>query len=165
MKKIMLLIAICGLAVSCSQKEVKKQEIVQEAKVEATDSQEEKMFGSEGSDYGKAGELKTVNFDYDKSELTSNAKSILNTNATWLKNNENVIIQIEGHCDSKGTIEYNLALGEKRALTVKKYLEKLGVVSKKLNTISYGEEKPLDIAETDSAYAKNRRANFVIISK
>ncbi len=113
-----------------------------------------------GSDSGKIAGLVSINFDYDSSTLTTNARRQLSENAEWIKNN-NHTVQIEGHCDSRGSSEYNLALGERRAKAVKNYLVSLGVDSKRLTIISYGEEKPLDPADTEEAYAKNRRANFV----
>jgi len=121
-------------------------------------------YGATGSDAGQAGELKTVNFDFDKAALSAEAKTILQKNTEWLKKNPKVKIQIEGHCDSRGTIEYNIALGEKRASIVKKYISALGIKADRINTISYGEERPLDAADTEEAWAKNRRANFVLVN-
>ena len=120
-------------------------------------------YAATGSDAGEAGDLRSVHFDFDKFALTAEAKTILQKNADWLKKNSKKI-QIEGHCDSRGTIEYNIALGEKRAATVKKYLVALGVKLDRINTISYGEERPLDSADTEAAWAKNRRANFVLVN-
>lgn len=114
-----------------------------------------------GSDSGKISGLNTVNFEYDKAGLTPEAKSVLKSNADWIKANDKYTLQIEGHCDSRGSIEYNLSLGERRASTVKKYLEGLGIDSKKMSIISYGKEKLIDSGDADSSHAKNRRANFV----
>lgn len=114
-----------------------------------------------GSDSGKINGLNTVFFDYDKAALTSDARSKLSSNATWIKNNPNYTIQIEGHTDERGSVEYNLALGERRAKSVKSYLEGLGVASARMTIISYGEEKPLVSGDSESAWSKNRRANFV----
>lgn len=121
-------------------------------------------YGATGSDAGQAGELKTVNFEFDSFTLTAEAKTILQKNADWLKKEAKIKIQTEGHCDSRGTIEYNISLGEKRAATVKKYLVALGVKADRINTISYGEERPLDGADIEEAWAKNRRANFVLVN-
>lgn len=115
----------------------------------------------QGSDSGKIDGLSTVFFDYDKASLTSDAKSKLSANANWIKSHANYTIQIEGHTDSRGSVEYNLALGERRAKSVKSYLEGLGVDSKRMTIISYGEEKPLVPGDNEAAWAKNRRANFV----
>lgn len=114
-----------------------------------------------GSDSGNIKGLSTVFFDYDKATLTSDAKSKLAANATWIKNNPSFTVQIEGHTDSRGSVEYNLSLGERRAKSVKSYLEGLGVESKRMTIISYGEEKPLVPGDSEAAWAKNRRANFV----
>jgi peptidoglycan-associated lipoprotein len=101
-----------------------------------------------------------VHFEYDSSELSSMAKTILKEKAAWLKANSSASVIIEGHCDERGTTEYNLALGESRSSTVKAYLVNLGVASSRLDTISYGEEQPKDGSQTESAYRQNRRAHF-----
>ena len=106
-------------------------------------------------------ENQDIHFEYDSSELSSMAKMVLKEKAAWLKTNY-VSVTIEGHCDDRGTTEYNLALGERRASTAKSYLINLGVVASRLNTISYGEEQPLDSGATETAYRKNRRAHFAI---
>jgi peptidoglycan-associated lipoprotein len=107
-------------------------------------------------------ENQDVHFEYDSSELSSMAKMLLKEKAAWLKENSSASVTIEGHCDERGTTEYNLALGERRASTVKIYLINLGVAGSRLNTISYGEEKPIDPGTTEAAYRKNRRAHFVL---
>ena len=114
-----------------------------------------------GSDSGKIPGLSTVYFEYDKATLTKEAMKTLNENAAWMKTNSNVNLQIEGHCDARGSIEYNLALGERRAKAVRAYLIKLGVKPDRLSIVSYGKERPLVLGDTEEAYAKNRRANFV----
>ncbi|NWH05998.1 OmpA family protein [Desulfobacter latus] len=101
-------------------------------------------------------------FDFDSAELTGQAKVLLREKAEWLQANPSAAVMIEGHCDERGTTVYNLALGERRANTVRSYLVNLGVSSRRLGTVSYGEEKPLDPAPTDAAYRINRRAQFVI---
>ncbi len=118
-------------------------------------------FDSLGSDSGKIQGLNSVYFEYDKSTLTSSSASVLNENATWLKANPSVTLQVEGHCDARGSVEYNLALGERRAKSVKAFLVKSGVAESRLSIVSYGKERPLIDAETEEAYSKNRRANFV----
>ena len=117
------------------------------------------------SDSGKAGGLQTINFPYDAFALTSEAKAKLKANADLLKDKVAVKVQIEGHCDQRGGIQYNIALGEKRANAVKSYLEELGIAADRISTISYGKESLLDARETEDAYAKNRRANFVITAR
>lgn len=117
------------------------------------------------SDSGKAMGMQTIYFKYDSFEIDSDGKTALNTNAGILKANPSVKIQIEGHCDQRGGIQYNIALGEKRANTVRDAMKKAGISNDRLATISYGKERLVDSSMTDSAYAKNRRANFVITSK
>ncbi len=103
-----------------------------------------------------------IHFEYDSSKLSSMAKMLLKEKATWLKANYSASVIIEGHCDNRGTTEYNLALGERRASEVKAYLINLGVSATRLDTISYGEEQPLDSRQTEQAFRKNRRAHFAI---
>ena len=103
-----------------------------------------------------------IQFDFDSSELTPMAREILKDKALWLGENSGVRITIEGHCDERGTLEYNLALGERRATAVQKYMNDLGITQSRMSTISYGEERPLDSAQNATAWAKNRRAQFVI---
>lgn len=123
------------------------------------------VFDATGSDSGKISGLSSVNFDYDSSTLSSDSRRKLAENAEWIKNNAKATVQIEGHCDSRGSVEYNLALGERRAKSVKAYLVSLGVDSKRMTIISYGEEKPIATGESEDAYAKNRRANFVPLTQ
>jgi peptidoglycan-associated lipoprotein len=108
------------------------------------------------------GVLKTIFFDFDKYDLSDNARGVLRNNATWLKQNDRYYVVIQGHCDERGTIEYNLALGEKRAKAVRSYMTDLGIDRGRLRVVSYGEEKPVDPGHTDAAWAKNRRAETVI---
>jgi len=116
------------------------------------------------SDSGKAMGLQTVHFPYDSFILDEGAKGTLSSNASILKDKANLKIQIEGHCDQRGGIQYNIALGEKRANATRKYLEDMGVAGDRMTVISFGKEKPIDTGTSDEAYAKNRRANFVITS-
>jgi len=101
-----------------------------------------------------------VLFDYDQSSLTSEAQAVLQRKAVWLRNNAEASVVIEGHCDERGTTEYNLALGDRRANSAKSFLVDMGIDSARLKTISYGEEMPIDKAGTEEAWAKNRRAHF-----
>lgn len=120
-------------------------------------------FDPQGSDSGRIAGLSTVYFDYDKSNLTQSARDTLKENAAWLKKNPSVRVQIEGHTDSRGSIEYNVALGERRANAAMSYLKSMGVSGNRLSVISYGKERPLVAEENESAWSKNRRANFVPI--
>lgn len=106
--------------------------------------------------------FETVYFDYDRSDLRFDATRILQQNARVMKEYPDVKITIEGHCDERGTVEYNLALGDRRAMAVKQYLVDLGIAPSRISTISYGKERPVNPGRTEEAYAKNRRAAFVI---
>lgn len=106
--------------------------------------------------------LQDVYFEFDKYDLTEEARNILSQNAKLLLANPLAKLIVEGHCDERGTAEYNLALGEKRANSVRDYLVNLGLQSGRLQTVSYGEEKPVDAGHTDESWAKNRRAHLVV---
>jgi peptidoglycan-associated lipoprotein len=106
-----------------------------------------------------------VFFGYDSAEIVGDAKLVLNQNADLLKRYPNWVLTIEGHCDERGTAEYNLALGERRALAARTYLVSLGINGDRLRTVSYGKEFPFDPGSNEEAWAKNRRAHFVITSK
>ena len=107
-------------------------------------------------------ELKDVNFSFDSSSLDSPAQSILKSNGRWLLDNPKKKASIEGHCDERGTNEYNLALGERRARAAYDFLKNMGVKADQLSTISYGEELPLDPGHDEAAWAKNRRDHFAV---
>ena len=103
-----------------------------------------------------------VYFAFDSSFIDAEAERILAQKATWLQDNAGASVQIEGHCDERGTSDYNLALGERRANAVQQYLAVLGIADDRLSTISYGEEQPLDPGHDEAAWSRNRRAHFVI---
>jgi peptidoglycan-associated lipoprotein len=109
--------------------------------------------------------LKDIYFDFDKYDIRPGDAEILKANAALLMRQPTVKIQIEGHCDERGTTEYNLALGERRANSAKKYLISLGMSPDRISTISYGKEKPLDPGHHEEAWAKNRRGHCIILSK
>ena len=114
------------------------------------------------SDTGKAMGLQTIHFPYDSFLLDGEEKELLKANADILKSKTELKIQIEGHCDQRGGIQYNLALGEKRANSTKAFLTDLGIPSNRITVISFGKEKLIDPGTSEEAYARNRRANFVI---
>ena len=116
----------------------------------------ERLLFEPGSQYG----LQTVYFDYDSNTLRSDAMAVLRENAEKIKQVPSVIIQLAGHCDERGTQEYNLALGERRALAVRQYLIQLGISGDRMITISYGKEFPAMIGSNESAWARNRRVEF-----
>jgi peptidoglycan-associated lipoprotein len=109
--------------------------------------------------------LKDIHFDFDKYDIRPEDTTILRENGALLKKYPKVKIQIEGHCDERGTVEYNLALGERRATSTKNYLVSLGISADRLSTISYGKERPLDPGHNEEAWTKNRRAHTVITAK
>lgn len=109
--------------------------------------------------------LATVYFDYDKADLRQDALDQLKKNADWMRAHGQYQVRVEGNCDERGTTEYNLALGDKRASAVKDYLVKAGIPAGRLETISYGEEHPADSGNSESSWAKNRRADFTITGK
>ena len=113
----------------------------------------------------KESQFKTVYFDFDKFNLRPDAKAALDHNFGLLKEHTDVIIKIEGHCDERGTVEYNLSLGEKRARAAQDYLVGLGIKPNRITIISYGKERPLDPRHNDEAWDKNRRDEFRIISQ
>jgi peptidoglycan-associated lipoprotein len=110
-----------------------------------------------------SGPLKDVFFSFDRSDLSTDARSVLKANSDWLKKNPSAQVQIEGHCDERGTVEYNLALGSKRAQASRDYLETLGIPASRLSMISYGEEIPVCKDNSESCWEKNRRARFVVM--
>jgi peptidoglycan-associated lipoprotein len=107
-------------------------------------------------------ENEDIHFEFDSIVLSQQAQEILRKKAQYLKENPNLMVTIEGHCDSRGTSEYNLALGDRRAYSAKIFLVDLGIDESRLRTISYGEERPLDPRENEEAWSKNRRDHFVI---
>jgi peptidoglycan-associated lipoprotein len=107
----------------------------------------------------------TVYFDFDKYNLVDSAKKTLDLNARIMKDNPKLVIKIEGHCDERGTVEYNLSLGEKRANSSKQYLTALGIDAARIQTVSYGKERPVAFGHDEKSWAKNRRCEFRIISQ
>jgi peptidoglycan-associated lipoprotein len=147
------------LGAGCASKKTKEDE----GAVPNAASADENHLGD--SDTGNAMGLQTVHYPYDSSTLDSEGKKVLKSNTEIMKSHASLKVQIEGHCDQRGGIQYNIALGEKRANAAMKYMEDEGISADRLAVISFGKEKPVDPAETETAYGKNRRANFVITSK
>jgi peptidoglycan-associated lipoprotein len=123
---------------------------------------EERMRQQRGVMTEERFENEHIHFSFDSAVLTNEAQDILIEKAAWLKENPGITVLIEGHCDERGTNEYNMALGERRAKSAKAFLIHLGISSNRLDTISYGEERPLDPRQNEEAWAKNRRDQFVI---
>lgn len=107
-------------------------------------------------------QIADVFFDYDSAELSSSAQSTLDANGKVLNDNPSANVTIEGHCDERGTVEYNLALGDRRAASAKDYLVRFGISAGRLSAVSYGEERPFATGADEAAYAQNRRAHFVV---
>ncbi len=138
--------------------EVKPEEKITEQRLAKIETKEEiPKYIEEKSPFGD------IYFDFDEYEIRPDAKPILQSIASWLLKNTSVNILIEGHCDERGTDEYNLALGDRRAKATRDYLTALGVPSNRIEMLSYGEEKPLCTEKTEECWAKNRRAHSVIL--
>jgi peptidoglycan-associated lipoprotein len=125
--------------------------------------------GTAGSDIsgnalgsGEGGPLADVHFELDSAVLTDEARATLEKHALWLQGHRDVRVTVEGHCDERGTVEYNLALGEQRARATREYLSSLGVAAERLRVVSFGKERPLEPGNNEAAWAKNRRAHFAV---
>lgn len=112
----------------------------------------------------RMGVLRTIYFDYDKSEIRADQRPTLQANAQWLRENQTATILIEGNCDERGTREYNVALGNRRATATMEYLVSLGVEANRVEVISYGEERPVAQGENEAAWSRNRRADFKVVA-
>lgn len=184
MKKVIILSFVCLLifafTVSCKPKakqappppppQVKEQPRVEKVEpapvVKKPELSEEEIFMAKSLDeINRQQPLKMIYFDYDKYFVREDAKPALEANATWLRKYKTAKILIEGHCDDRGTEDYNLALGDKRAKSAFDYLLSLGIAQDRLKTISYGKSQPLDMGHDEAAWQKNRRAQFTIIEK
>ena len=139
-KKTMAVLVMMGLMVGLGCQQQRKPKSAEESKVKG---------------------LSRIHFDFDKSDIKPEYKKTLEDNAAWLKKNKDAKVTVEGHCDERGTEEYNLALGNRRAKSTKGYLVSLGVDKGRLSTKSYGEEKPLETCHNESCWWKNRRAEFI----
>jgi peptidoglycan-associated lipoprotein len=173
------LVLVLAFAVSCKKKveevppppppqvtEQPKVEKVEPPVVKPPALTEEEIFMKKTLDeINSEKPLANIHFDYDKYFIRDDAKPILEANAAWLNKFQTAKILIEGHCDERGTEEYNLALGEKRAKSTQDYLISLGVSSDRIKIISYGKSQPLDPGQNESAWQRNRRAQFLVIAK
>ena len=139
-------------------KEAAEQKAAEEAAAAAKRAEEERA--KETAKKAVAG-LQPVYFDFDKSFIRDDAKAVMKANAEYLKANPKIKIRIEGNCDERGTIEYNQALGQRRAAAAKKYLTDLGIAASRISLISYGKEKPICTQSDEDCWQKNRRDDFV----
>lgn len=158
--------AAAMLAISCGKKNVKQAAVptqVQEAVAPETDGEVSEREGSlRDKEYAADSELFAVSFDYDKAELSEETRKTLRENAAALKKRPGVEVQVTGHCDERGTTEYNLALGQRRANAVRNYYKYLGVKLARMSTISYGEERPVCHEASDECWSQNRRAETLV---
>ena len=158
-----LTLTLSLFVVSCSSTSEKKDDGSSDSDTMVTDNTDATNMELNGSsDESTAGPLRTIYFDYNSSSLSFAAREALEANAEFLKLSGNIAIQIEGHADERGGVQYNIALGEKRAQSVRDYLTALGVSAERVTTVSYGKDRPLAFGHDDQAWSKNRRANFVI---
>ncbi len=151
---------------SCAKKQIVKPEIseqkgTEEKKIEI---EEPKTLVQEsdnrGINYEKSVAMDTIYFDYDKYNVREDSKKILEKNIEYLKANESIYVQLQGHCDERGTTGYNIALGQKRATSVRNYLIFMGIDGERISTLSYGEEMPVCFEHSEECWARNRRAEF-----
>ena len=170
---LVLLTAAVALSLGCGGKKVRPledEEAMQAARRKAMEEEEARRREAEEREAIKPiqpeemeiVELDPIHFDYDRYNLTGEAIAVLSDNAEILMDNPDMDITIEGHCDERGTDEYNLALGEKRALAARDFLVNFGIAKSRISVISYGEERPVDPRQNEEAWAKNRRDEFVV---
>ena len=149
-----------------AEEEAKRREMEKQAAIKEEGIQAERLSESEKRERTRLArdmfENDDVQFEFDSAKLSMEAQEILRRKAEWLEENPRAKVIIEGHCDERGTNEYNLALGDRRAFSSKSFLVDLGISGSRLTTVSYGEERPLDLGADEDAWAKNRRAHFVI---
>jgi peptidoglycan-associated lipoprotein len=157
---LLFLLSCAGKKGSPSAEAGKTSESSMEESVSPEQGGQEGFQPGEAGYSAAAGMLERVYFDFDDANLRTDARETLKKDADVLKKNPSMKIQIEGNCDERGSAEYNLALGEKRAESIKKYLTTLGISASRLSTISYGEEKPLMLGHNEEAWSKNRRGEL-----
>lgn len=160
----LLVLLISFLFAGCGQKTIDSSKVTDPEGMGPTESLESDVSATDNIMEGRtSGPMLPVYFDFDSSSIRGDQTERIETNADFLKENPQVSIRIEGNCDPRGTKEYNLALGERRALSAKKYLVNLGVDGSRLSTVSWGEEKLLLYGHDEISWAQNRRDDFVIV--
>lgn len=164
MLSVAMVLAVSLTGAGCKTKKPKDNGNTGTGKTEHTSGNGQPAIDQDSLLFGPSG-LQPIYFDFDSSSVRADQVSVLQKNADLLKQVSSAIIQVAGNCDERGTQEYNLALGERRALAVREYLIKLGISGDRIVTISYGEEQPADQGHSESAWAKNRRAEFNKASK
>jgi peptidoglycan-associated lipoprotein len=164
---LLLAFVIPGLlfTASCAKKEVMEPEEPAAAEEDAAAAEQaaaEEAARKAAMDAREMFLYEDIYFEFDKSDLLAEAQEVLRGKAEYLKDNPDILVIIEGHCDERGTNEYNLALGDRRASSAKDFLVNLGIAGSRLTCVSYGEERPADPGHDEEAWAKNRRAHFTI---
>jgi peptidoglycan-associated lipoprotein len=129
------------------------------------ESLSENSSSSEADKLNAQGLLKPIQFDFDRADVRTDAQQTMNANAGRMREHGSLKVRIEGHCDERGTVEYNLALGDRRARAARDYLVSVGIPAQRLRTISFGKERPLDPGHTESAWSVNRRAEFIFVAE
>jgi peptidoglycan-associated lipoprotein len=167
MRKLMVVLVVlafaCGtmlMMTSCAKKQVGTGEAAPAAAPSAPAAAAPSTAGVDKAQDVRAFEAEGIYFDFDKSEIKPEAKAILEKKAAWLRANPSYNVKIEGNCDDRGTNEYNLALGDRRAKAAQKFLNALGIGMNRMSTISYGEEKPTCTEKNEKCWSKNRRDDF-----
>jgi len=168
---LVMILPVMLLTVSCSKKVMQTEPVsttqpdVQKASDDQSGRLQEDRLRAEASAREAARTAfvnENIHFAFDSFVLSDQAQRILNSKADYLNTNSGVTVTVEGHCDDRGTEAYNIALGERRAESVKKFLIDLGISANRLNTVSYGEERPVAMGQDELSWAKNRRSQFVI---
>lgn len=170
-----LAIGVVGVLASCRHKPPKSVPEARETPAPVTpapaaqptpaSTARESVLSEDLATLNRRGYLKDAFFDYDKTNLRDDARSSLAADADWLKRYPSTQVLIEGHCDERGTSEYNLALGDRRANAAREYLASLGVEGSRIKTVSYGKERPFCTQSTESCWQENRRAHLMITAK
>lgn len=169
LKIALVVLVVFGGLIGCASKSAQDEEskvypFDMKQQEEAKGVDDKSMHGENVPSHDSVAGMERIHFDFDQFTLSAEARRVLGENAKYLQANAGVQAVIEGHCDERGSDEYNLALGESRALAAKNYLISLGINASRLSVISYGEEKPLVNAATEDAWAQNRRAEFKAVN-
>ncbi|GBE06870.1 MAG TPA: peptidoglycan-associated lipoprotein Pal [Nitrospirae bacterium] len=167
MKKFLILVLVAGLTIfafGCAKKHVKPTDEAGAAREEVVEETLTPREAGDVSTYEEESlfEFKDALFEFNKYNIRPDTRAVLDSVASWLNDHRDINVLIEGHCDERGTNEYNLALGEKRAKAARDYLISRGVSSKRMSTITYGEEKPVCSSHNENCWQRNRRAHFVV---
>ena len=164
---VLLMIGLMMIVSGCGSKKEVMREVVTTTPPPVITEEQKELFNVSPPEFDleKATSLATIYFDFDKYNILPEAAEVLNYNGKIMRENTGVRIQVEGHCDERGTVEYNLVLGEKIAQAAKDYLANYGISGSRITIISYGEERPADPGHDEEAWAKNRRDEFIITAK